>query len=306
VNATVSAGSARLRRLEVSERWFRRIAVAAAAMLLVIVATGATVRLTASGLGCEHWPGCQPGDPFPKKGYHSYVEFSNRVVAFFTVLATLGAWIAALLAPAVSRGTRRLAAAVFVGTLAQAPLGAITVYYHLNPWLVITHLLLSLIVLGGGVLVALSTFERPPTAAPRLLALASLISLAALCTLVVTGTVVTGSGPHPGGADVRRLGSFQPAIDLHVRATAIFGISMLVGLVWIWRERDRLRWARRGGLIVLGLLLCQMAVGETQYRTELPWWLVLIHVTLAAAVWASAVALVASLWRSRAEPLSRA
>jgi cytochrome c oxidase assembly protein subunit 15 len=304
VNAT--AVSARLRGLEVSERLFRRLAVAAAVMLLVIVATGATVRLTASGLGCEHWPGCQPGDPFPKKGYHSYVEFSNRVVAFFTVLVTLGAWVASLLAPFVPRLTRRLAGAVFVGTLAQAPLGAITVYYHLNPWLVITHLLLSLAVLGGGVLVALSTFPRPPTPAPRRLAQASLVPLLALGTLLVSGTVVTGSGPHPGGADVRRLGSFQPAIELHVRATAVFGTTLLVLLVWAWRERDRLRWAVRGGLVVLGLLLCQMAVGETQYRTALPWWLVLIHVTLAAAVWAAAVTLVASLWRSRTAPLQGA
>src|ERR1700716_1280464 len=96
VDSPVRTG-ARVRRLGVSpawllrlpHAWFRRLAIAAAGMLLVIVATGAPVRLTASGLGCEHWPGCQPGDPFPKKGYHSYVEFSNRVVAFFTILTTL-------------------------------------------------------------------------------------------------------------------------------------------------------------------------------------------------------------------------
>jgi heme A synthase len=35
-----------------------------------------------------------------------------------------------------------------------------------------------------------------------------------------------------------------------------------------------------------------MAVGEIQYRTELPWWLVLVHVGLAAGVWATTVALV--------------
>jgi heme A synthase len=40
-----------------------------------------------------------------------------------------------------------------------------------------------------------------------------------------------------------------------------------------------------------------MAVGELQYRSHLPWWLVLVHVGLAAAVWASAVALVAAIRR---------
>jgi heme A synthase len=41
-----------------------------------------------------------------------------------------------------------------------------------------------------------------------------------------------------------------------------------------------------------------MAVGELQYRNELPWWLVLIHVGLAGAVWAWTVALVTALWRT--------
>jgi heme A synthase len=42
---------------------------------------------------------------------------------------------------------------------------------------------------------------------------------------------------------------------------------------------------------VLALLLTQMAIGETQYRTHLPWWLVLVHVGVAGAVWAGIVAL---------------
>jgi heme A synthase len=49
----------------------------------------------------------------------------------------------------------------FLGTLLQAPLGAITVYYKLNPWLVGTHFLLSIVVLTLGVLVAL---DRSPEA----------------------------------------------------------------------------------------------------------------------------------------------
>ena len=43
-----------------------------------------------------------------------------------------------------------------------------------------------------------------------------------------------------------------------------------------------------------------MAVGEPQWRNELPWWLVLIHVGLAALVWAWTVALVTALWRTPA------
>lgn len=299
---SLAAPRTRLRGFALSPARFRRIAVAAAVMLLVVVATGATVRLTDSGLGCQHWPGCQPGDPFPKKGYHSYVEFSNRIVAFFTIVTTLAAWIAALLTPRLRRSTRVLAGAVFAGTLTQAPLGAITVHYDLNPWLVLSHLLLSLVVLAGGTIVALTAFGRPVGTLPGAARWASLLPLAALATLVVSGTIVTGSGPHPGGADVRRLGAFQDALWLHVRAAALVAVAFVVLVAWAWRERARVPWLPPASLAVLGLLLAQMVLGEVQYRTELPWWLVLLHVTVAAAVWGSSVALVASIWRSRAAP----
>ena len=85
---------ARLRGFALSDRAFRRLAIVNAVMLVAIVATGATVRLTGSGLGCEHWPGCAPHH-FEPKSYHSYIEFGNRVFAFLTILVTLITWIAA-------------------------------------------------------------------------------------------------------------------------------------------------------------------------------------------------------------------
>lgn len=268
-------------------------------MLIVIVATGATVRLTASGLGCEHWPGCQPGEPLPRNGVHSYVEFSNRVVAFFTLVATLVAWLAATRTPTVAPRTRRLAGAVFAGVILQAALGPVTVHYHLNPWLVLMHLLLSLVVLAGGVLVALDAWERPIGTVPPIVRNGSLVVLAALCALVTSGTIVTGSGPHPGGAETKRLPWFETALWVHVRVTAIFGLAFLALVVWAWRQGG---WIRNGALAVLALFLCQMAIGESQYRLHLPWGLVLVHVAVAACVWATFVALVASLWRAQSTP----
>jgi heme A synthase len=47
------------------------------------------------------------------------------------------------------------------------------------------------------------------------------------------------------------------------------------------------------------ILLVQMAIGETQYRTygTVPWWVVLTHVVVAAVLFAWTVGLVARLWR---------
>jgi heme A synthase len=40
-----------------------------------------------------------------------------------------------------------------------------------------------------------------------------------------------------------------------------------------------------------------MGIGELQWRTKLPWELVLVHVALAAAVWAGTVGLAALFYR---------
>jgi heme a synthase len=291
----------RARRLELSPATFRKLALGSAAWLWIIIISGATVRLTASGLGCEHWPGCTAGNPFPSKSYHSFIEFGNRIVSAVTILATLGGWVGAHFTPGVPRRLRRLALGTFLGTLAQAPLGAITVYTGLNPWLVMSHFMLALVVLAGGVVLAVEaiSFEhgRSSTLLPQRIRYGAFIAAAALLALVVTGTVSTAAGPHPGSADVERLWRLHAALYVHVRATAIFGVLFLAFLVYIFRNRERWPLYAEGSGIVLFLLLVQMGVGELQYRTHLPWWLVLVHVALAAAVWACAVALVTVIER---------
>ena len=291
----------RARRMELSPATFRKLALGSAAWLWIIIISGATVRLTASGLGCEHWPGCTAGNPFPSKSYHSFIEFGNRIVSAVTILATLGGWVGARFTPGVPRRLRRLALGTFLGTLAQAPLGAITVYAGLNPWLVMSHFMLALVVLAGGVVLAVEaiSFEhgRSSTLLPQRIRHGAFVAAAALLALVVTGTVSTAAGPHPGSADVERLWRLHAALYVHVRATAIFGALFLAFLVYIFRNRERWPLYAEGSGIVLFLLLVQMGVGELQYRTHLPWWLVLVHVALAAAVWACAIALVTVIER---------
>jgi heme a synthase len=283
---------ARVRALALSDAAFRRIALTNVAFLVLIVATGATVRLTGSGLGCEHWPGCQVHH-FEPKSYHSYIEFGNRLFAALTIVVTLVTWLAALVVP-VARRLRFIALAIFVGTLAQAPLGAITVYSHLNPWLVLSHFLLSIVVLTLGVGLAVEVRPRALGEVPSWVRRLGVLVAVAAGVLLVSGTLATAAGPHPGSTVVRRLWSFQPAVYWHVRATAVFGLSFALLLVWLIRNHSR---HVRGALGVLALLAVQMTIGEVQYRTHLPWWLVLVHVTVAATVWAAVFAFVFVLWR---------
>lgn len=281
---------------------YARLALASVVSLYVIVLTGAAVRLTGSGLACESWPGCQEGAFFPAVGEHSMIEFGNRVMALFPIGLSLAAWLASTRTPGLPRWVIWTTAFTFVGTIAQAPLGLLTIRLDLHPLMVATHFLLALIVLATATVAAVEAWGNAHgrvERAPRWLRLAGLVLALACGVLVVTGTLSTAAGPHPGdSAEIDRFWNLLDAVYLHVRATAVFGISFLLILIWLARNRERAGvlgpWA--GGLLVL--LLVQMGVGELQWRNQLPWWLVLIHVGLAAAVWAWTVGLVTALWRT--------
>ena len=296
-----SSAPARARVFEVTPARFRTLAFAAVGALYVIVSTGATVRLTGSGLGCEHWPGCQPGNPFPEKGYHSYIEFGNRMVAGTTIVLTLLAWLASRRTEGLPRWTPRLAFAVFVGTLVQAPLGALAVYVHLHPLAVIPHLLLSILVLGAAILVALEALAllhgRARLHVPEEVRRAGLVLVGAAFALIVTGTFATAAGPHSGGERVARFGRLNALLPVHAAGVAGFGLALVFVVGYLAGHRSAAPLLFRLAVGLVGLVLVQMGIGELQYRTHLPWWLVLVHVAVAAAVWSWTVALAALLWR---------
>jgi cytochrome c oxidase assembly protein subunit 15 len=280
-------------------RRFRQLAVATALALYVIVVTGSLVRLTGSGLGCEGWPGCEEGAFFPAADYHAFVEFGNRVFGIFPItLSILTAWFARRRASWLFRA----ALAVALLTVIEAPLGLATIRYDLPAWLVIVHFLLALLALGGAIVVAIEAVraERGDAgiAFPPELRWAGIGLVLACLALVVTGTFSTAAGPHSGDPDViHRLWHLDDAVYLHVRVTAAFGALFLFVLGVLAARRALAPRLLRFALLLLGVLLCQMAVGELQWRLELPWGIVAVHVALAAAVWALTVALVTMLWR---------
>ena len=82
-----------------------------------------------------------------------------------------------------------------------------------------------------------------------------------------------------------------------MRVTAVFGAVYLFVLGLLVARRSMAPRLLRVALTLLGVLVLQMAVGELQWRLELPWGIVAVHVALAAAVWVLTVTLVAMLWR---------
>jgi heme a synthase len=292
---------ARSRARVTSPRRFVRWSVASLAALFVVVTSGAFVRLTDSGLGCDNWPRC--GDkPYPEQGFHAFVEFGNRIVALVGITLTLATWLAARRVAGLPRWVRLTALAAFLGTVAQIPLGGVTVILDLHPLAVMAHFLLALVVVALAAVVVLEAWSHDRglagPAGPRRWRLLATVGVPACLVLVVTGAIATASGPHSGGEDVRRLGiEIVDAVYVHVRATAVYGIGLVVVGWWLARNRADVPGIARLGLALLAVLLVQMAIGEIQYRNALPWGLVLIHVLLAATIWTLTVAIVWALWR---------
>lgn len=278
--------------------WMRRLAVATVVSLYVIVITGSLVRLTGSGLGCEGWPGCEEGAFFPEEDSHAFIEFGNRVFGIFPItFSLLTAWAARKL----PRWTFWTAVGVAALTLAEAPLGLATIRYDLPPEMVIVHFLVALLALAGAIVVLFEAIrvERgaPALEFPRELRIGALVLALACLGLVVTGTLVTGAGPHSGDPDVvERLWNLPDALYVHVRITAVFGCVFLFVLGYVVARRALAPRLLAFSLLLLAVLAAQMAVGELQWRLELPWGIVAVHVALAAAVWALTVALATMLW----------
>jgi cytochrome c oxidase assembly protein subunit 15 len=291
----------RARRRPVSPRRFVQVATASLVTLYLVVASGAFVRLTASGLGCDNWPRC--GDkPYPEQGYHAFVEFGNRVVALIGIILTLAAWLAARRVDRLSGLARRAAMLAFLGAVAQIPLGGVTVLLELHPVAVMSHFLLALLVVAVAAVAVVEGWSaargRGEPVGPRWWRWLVSGGVVVCAAMIVTGAVATASGPHSGGEDIRRLGlAVNDAVYVHVRASAVFGIGLLVAAVWLVRNRALAPGVARLGGVLLVVLVGQMVLGEIQYRNAIPWGLVLVHVFLAATIWTLVTAIAYAVWR---------
>jgi heme a synthase len=289
----------RWRALTLSPARLFPLVLAELAALWLIVVTGAAVRLTDSGLGCRHWPGCESGHPLPAKSGHAFIEFGNRVFGAVTIAVTLIVWLA-------SRRTKfhRLALAIFLGTLLQAPIGLLAVASDLRWPIVMLHLLLSIALLGAATVFVLEVraeqVGRVEPLVPLELRRLGIVFASACFVLIISGSLATAAGPHSGGGkaqDIDRLGRLDPFVYAHGAVVGVFLIAFLFSLGYLAARRDRAQRLFFLGAAVFAVLLAQMGLGELQWRTHLPWGLVLVHVFLAASVWVGTIALATLFWR---------
>jgi cytochrome c oxidase assembly protein subunit 15 len=279
------------RRVSVPEfRWF---ALAAFISMILIVLSGAAVRLSGSGLGCPDWPTCFQHYATHQWSTHSKIEFGNRLVTVALFFVTGGTFVASF-----RREVRRvdliiLSGMLILGIVADAILGAFVVYSKLNPWLVSLHMLLSLsMVVISAVLYHRSKYVYGPGSRrdvrdPHFLWIARLLWIP-FVALLFTGTMTTGSGPHAGESQgqlvARRLPfAFSSAAWVHSIAATLF-IGLVTGLLFaVWKSAAPT--ALQLGVRRLVLIsLVQAAIGVTQYLTHVPALLVELHVAGAVSL----------------------
>lgn len=260
----------------------------ALALLGIIVVSGALVRLTGSGLGCDDWPNCNNEKLIDVSSTHAAIEQINRL---FTGLVALGVVLA--VAGSVFRQPRRrdltwLSWGLVAGVVGQVVLGGITVLVDLHPAAVQAHFLLSMVLIANAVVLVYRAGLPDRRREPRVsLTIRRHVWAAAVATsvAVVLGTVVTGSGPHAGDEEARRFGfDIGQTVRLHSVAVWIT-VAIVAALMWRLRNRPADREVLDNVITFwVGLAVLQGGVGYLQYFSGIPVALVAIHIALATVL----------------------
>ena len=294
----------RLPRLEPAT--YRKITFVAGVLLAVIVVTGGAVRLSGSGLGCPDWPNCSPGHLVPRHSSdaNAMIEFVNRIFTGAVSIAVIVAVLGSLARVPRRRDLVWLSLGLVAGVFAQAVLGGLTVIFELRPEFVMSHFLLSLVLLANAIVLHRRA-GQPDTPAqlvvkPRERNLGRLLMVLASIVLI-TGTIVTSTGPHGGDKKAKRFDFYLPEVArVHGSAVVAFLLLVLVTLFLLWRTRAPAAAVQRLG-IVLAVSVAQAAIGYIQYFNDIPAVLVGFHIAGATAVWAATLNYYLGLF-TRGEP----
>lgn len=298
-------------RLEISPSRYAQVTLVALAALSLIVLTGAAVRLTGSGLGCPDWPKCYGGTTPPLE-MHAVIEYGNRLLTGFVGFAVIAASVLAFFRRPYRWHLALFGALLPLGVVGQAILGALVVKYHLAPGLVMSHFILSMMLLDAAFALAWCSRYEPwerRRSRDRLSvwAVRALIPLGQLT--ILAGTIATASGPHAGAHegelvhrfDFEGTGTLEWVVQRHALIATIYGIAAIA--VWFLLRRPGAdRRALKPLTVVLALLALQGAIGGIQWALELPAGIVWVHIAIATGNWLAMLWTVAAA--GRLEPRS--
>lgn len=267
-----------------------------------ITVTGSLVRVTGSGLGCDTWPLCHEGSLVPVAGaapwIHQAIEFGNRLLTF-VLTAAAAAVLVAVIRAGRRREVRWLAIASIAGIVVQAIIGGISVRVDLRWWAVAAHFLPSMVLVWIAALLYMRIAETDAAQPQRRFApparTLAVLAAVALSLVLVTGTMVTGSGPHSGDAAAGMQGRLQMdtrlLVYIHAACMYLYLFST-AATAYVLRRSHAPKDAFNTSLVLIGALVVQWAVGVTQFYLGVPRWTVPFHIAMSSVV----VAFCAFLW----------
>jgi len=269
---------------------YRKICIAALVAVCMIVVTGASVRLSGSGLGCADWPNCNDAKLIDVSTTHGTIEQLNRLFTGVVMIAVIAAVLGALRRRPRRRDLTRLAIVIALGVPMQGVVGGIVVLTDLNPFANQQHFLLSMILVALAVVLVVRAGQPDAGARTRTVTANTGIYVKALTGMtalaLVSGTFVTGAGPHAGDEKAKR---FDVAISSMARVhsiTVLLTIAIAAALFWRLRTQHADRAVLDNPLTTWMIVaIAQAGLGYTQYFNGVPAVLVGIHVALATALW---------------------
>lgn len=286
-----------------SPRAFRRVARFAQGALIGIVLTGSWVRLTGSGLGCSDWPECNTERFVDVSSWHAAIEQVNRLLTGVVAASVVVAVLASCFVRPLPRHARWLASSLVVGVLVQVVIGAYVVWTGLNPWSNMAHFLVSavLIVLATVLVDVARPTVKAESAGGRFGLLPVFFALSTSIA-IITGTIVTGSGPHAGDEDAIRLGfEIRSVVRIHSATVWLAVIVLVVIAVTVSRRRASALFASVS--MTIGAFVAQGFIGYLQYFAGIPAFLVALHIAGSVAVTITTTNLVIKLNREGARAL---
>jgi cytochrome c oxidase assembly protein subunit 15 len=275
---------------------YQRTVTIALWMLCAIVVTGAAVRLTGSGLGCTDWPTCEEGQPVAALEFHPMIEFVNRLITGLVSVAVIAAVLGARAQPRSRKDLRLLSWSLVLGVVAQIIIGAFVTKSDLKYSVVAVHFLASMLLVWAAVALVERASIPGDTVPNRRWTPAAQILVWLASFVLLSGSIVTSAGPHPGArpgrggsiVPVERLPiDFSQVVRIHsVTVWVLVATTLVIGLRAHRSGDARVAKAATGLVVVMTF---QGAIGYIQYFTEVPAGLVAAHMVGAVAVWVSSL-----------------
>lgn len=290
-----------------ASRRYMLLALSTLGSTLLLIAMGSIVRVTGYGLGCPDWPLCY-GQVVPPLQIAPWVEFLHRLIGAVASLQLIALGVVAwrsyrrepwIFAPAVATIGLLTVQIVLGGVHVLLEIPPTTGWIHTGVAMAIVGLVATQVAVTHPAARALST--RVATAVrhsklPVVLA----VTAGATYFLILTGAYVTRNGASlvclafPWCGTEAKSGLLRTLIEIQMlhRFTAFAVVFLVVLTLWLLvRVARDVAGLRAAALTLAALTVMQFGLGISNVLLFLPIWARVLHLVVAAILWAGLVML---------------